>query len=423
MREELLHYIWRTGKFDQNALMTTQGQHITILNPGTYNTNAGPDFLEAQVKLDETVWAGHIEMHVQASDWYRHGHERDQAYHNVVLHVVAENDKPVLDPSGQPIPTLHIGSRIPAEVSKKYQQLLKHESWIPCQHRLHEVPDHIKNLWNDRLIIDRLQDKTNLITEDLVKSKWDWEQIFFVHLAMHLGSKVNKDAFRLLTQSIHLNLLLKHRHSLHELEAILFGQAGLLDADFVDSYPQKLKSTYRFLKKKYDLAPINKSVWNYLRLRPANFPTVRIAQLATLVFLTEHLFSKCLAADSVKELENTFNIDVGQYWTDHYVFDKTSARRSKKKLGKATVLNLIINTVAPFLFVYSKAKDKQEYLDKALQHLESIPAETNHIIKKWNKLGYSALHAMDSQALLQLKNKYCDFTRCLECQIGHYLVK
>ena len=423
MREELLHYIWRIQKVDQNGLTTTGGDQLTILAPGKYNTNAGPDFLEAKIKLNNTIWAGHIEMHVKASDWYKHRHQVDQAYHNVILHVVFEADKPVLDQNKKPIPTLEISNKISSELIDKHQRLMENQHWIPCQAQLQVVPDHVKKLWNDRLIIDRLQDKTTLIEEDLRKSQWDWEHNFFVHLAMHLGSKVNKDAFRLLTQSIHLNLLLKHRHSLHELEALLFGQAGLLLDHFEDSYPQKLKSTYLFLQKKYDLVPINHSVWNFLRLRPANFPTIRIAQLSTLLFMTEHLFSKCLAAQNRKEIENTFQIELNNYWTDHYVFDKISARKSKKKLGKSTILNLIINTVAPFLFVYSKAKGKHEYLDKALRHLESIPAESNHIIKKWINYGYPVSTAMDSQALLQLKNKYCDHQRCLECRIGHYLLK
>jgi hypothetical protein len=240
---------------------------------------------------------------------------------------------------------------------------------------------------------------------------------------MHLGTKVNKDAFRLLTQSISLNLLIKHRSSLHEIEALLFGQAGMLAEEFMDKYPQELQQTYLFLQQKYGLVPIQKSVWNFLRLRPPNFPTVRIAQLARLVYQTEHLFSKTLAAKTVKELLNSFSIEISQYWKDHFLFDKLSAKKANKKVGKATILNIIINTIVPFLFVYGKAKGMEEYVEKAMHHLEMIPAESNSIINKWNQIGYHAENSLDSQALLQLKNKYCAQKRCLECQIGHQLVK
>ncbi len=422
MKEELLHYIWRTKKFD-NTLLTEQGQPLEILFSGKFNTNAGPDFLEAKIKIGDTIWAGHVEMHLKSSDWIKHKHQEDAAYNNVILHVVHENDQVIKDQNNVEIPALALKNLIAPEIYSKYNNLMNNAKWVSCQDRFQEIPELIKNVWKDRLIIDRLEDKTQLIKEDLEKSNWNWEQVFFLHLAMHLGTKVNKGPFRLLMQSISLNTLIKHRTSLHEIEALLFGQAGMLDEKFTDEYPNGLQQTYLFLQKKYDLVAIKKSVWNFLRLRPPNFPTIRIAQLARLVYQTEHLFSKCLAAKTVTELHNTFTIEIGQYWKDHFLFEKQSPKQSNKKVGKATVQNIIINTVVPFLFVYGKAKGLEKYVDKALNHLERIPAESNSIIKKWQQLGYDAENSMDSQALLQLKNKYCARKRCLECQIGHQLIK
>lgn len=423
MREDLLHYVWRLQKFNTHELSTTSGDTLTIIQKGNYNHNAGPDFLEARIEIDDTLWAGHIEIHKNSSEWYLHGHDQDLAYDNVILHVVYRHDREVMRKDGTVIPTLVLEPRMDLPLIGKYEELIHNETWIPCQPDIFQVAEFVKNNWKDRLIIDRLQEKTSGILEDLVKTQMDWESVFFTYLAMHLGTKVNKDAFRTLGMSLSRQILLKNRGNLKNLEAILFGQAGMLDQSFQDDYPNELQYRYNHIRQKYDLQPINRSVWNFLRLRPANFPTIRIAQLAQMINQTEHLFSKCMAALNIKEYLNTFDIQISNYWKDHYVFDKASKQSKNKKLGKSTIFNLLINTICPFLFLYGREKGITAYQDKAIELLEQIPPEKNRIVTQWNQLNYQAEHAMDTQALIQLKNRYCDEKRCLQCHIGHALMK
>ena len=423
MKEELLHYAWRVNRIDLTKLSTTKGDQIEILSKGNYNTNAGPDFLEGKVRIKDTIWVGHIEMHIKSSDWIKHNHQSDPAYDSVILHVVYNHDLEIYRKDGSIIPVLDLSHLIDEELILKYEDLVANEKWIPCETEFFQVSEFVKETWKDRLIIDRLEDKTILILEDLEKSQMNWEQTFFTYLSMHLGTKVNKEGFRLLCRSISLNTLQKHRGQVKEIESLLFGQAGFLNNEFEEAYPKELSEIYRFLKKKYNLQNIESSVWNFLRLRPPNFPTLRIAQLAQILDRTEHLFSKCMAANNVKEIENAFEIKLGQYWRNHYVLDKLASKPGNKKLGKATIHNIIINTIVPFLFIYSIEKGIEKYKDKALRLLEEISPENNKIIRKWNELGYRTDHALDTQALIQLKNKYCSLKKCVQCQIGHSILK
>lgn len=417
MKEDFLHYLWRMRLFEEKELHTAKGEKIEILHPGFLNTHAGPDFSNARIRINNTLWAGNVEMHLQASDWQKHGHSNDSAYDNVILHVVLENDQAVKNKFGDIIPCIEMNKRIPAGYLAKYQKLQHNEYWIPCQHHIHQInPFHV-NIWLDRLLVERLEYRTKNMVIDLVRTKNNWEESFYRFLSRAFGFKVNSLAFETLARSLPLSVLLKHKNSLFQIESLLFGQAGLLDQAFEDDYPNKLKKEYGFLKKKYGLHSIPTASWKFLRMRPANFPTIRIAQLATLIFQSSHLFSKILTAGNVEELENAFDVKLSNYWKNHYVFDKASVKK-QKKLGKSAIHLLIINTIAPFIFLYGKEKAEQKYKDKALALLEALKPESNTIIKQWDKLGVKADSAYRSQALLQLKNEYCNRKRCLECSIG-----
>jgi len=422
MREDLLHYLWRTRRFEVTNLHTTQGEPLHILQPGTHNTNGGPDFTDARLRIGDTTWAGNVEMHLLASDWRRHGHQHDRAYDNVILHVVLEEDEPILRANGERIPCLEMRQRIPQKLAATYQKLLHNEHWIPCQHHFAAVPAMTKNLWLERLLVERLEHKTQAIAQALERNGNNWEETFYQMLARNFGLKTNAEPFELLARSTPLLTLTKHKNSLLQMEALLFGQSGLLEREFEDAYPNQLKQEYTFLQKKYNLTPLLGESWQFLRMRPASFPTIRIAQLATLLFQTNHLFSKMLAAADVVELENMFELKLSNYWLTHYVFDKES-KRSPKQLGKSTIHLFIINTIAPFLFLYGKHRSEAHFQDRALALLEAVPAEKNRIIRQWQALGLAPNSAYQTQALLQLKNQYCDQKRCLDCAIGNAILK
>jgi len=422
MKEDVLHYVWRTRRFEFQNLFTTEGESVEILAPGVHNTHAGPDFFDARVRIGDTLWAGNVEMHLFASEWEAHRHGEDRAYDNVVLHVVWEEDQPVLRQNGERIPCIELKKRIPAVTIKTYRELLHNEHWIPCQHHFHRVPDITRQLWLDRLMVERLEAKTAFISENLERNRQHWEETFYQVLARNFGLKVNAEPFEALARSLPLSLLSKHKNSLLQLEALLFGQAGLLEGAFEDDYPQRLQKEYVFLQHKYGLQPIAESAWKFLRMRPANFPSLRIAQFATLIHQSAHLFSKILVAQNVEEIENMFEVRLSNYWQTHYVFGKASAKRNKT-LGQTAIHLLVINTIAPFLFVYGKQKAEPALCDRALRLLESVPPESNSIIDNWQRLGMEPVSAGQTQALLQLKNEYCDKKQCMRCAVGSEVMR
>lgn len=422
IREDLLHFVWKYKRFDFSNLSTTSGETVRVIDFGKHNLQDGPDFLTAKIQIGATTWAGNVEMHLRSSDWNKHKHQHDPAYKNVILHVVLEEDEKIRRESGEPIPCLEIKKLIPKGIATKYQKILHNEYWIPCQHFFNDVNELTLTMWLERLLVERLEDKTASLKTLLDKNKQDWEETFYQALGKNFGVKTNADPFLQLTQSLSLKTLLKHKNSLLQIEALLFGQSGLLEEEKEDAYPQKLREEYKFLQKKYSLTPVNAVQWKFMRMRPANFPTIRIAQFATLLFQTVHLFSKILVVKNVKEIENMFELKLSNYWQDHYVFDKPSTKR-KKSLGKTAVHLLIINTIAPFLFLYGMEKQEEKFKELALKILEETAPEKNSIIKKWNELGVDAASAFQSQALLQLKNKYCSEKRCLECSIGNQILK
>ena len=422
IKEDLLHFVWKYQRFETSQLISTAGEMIELIQFGQHNFDSGPDFLNAKIKIGPTTWAGNVEMHLKSSDWIKHKHQHDKAYNNVILHVVLEEDEIIYRENGERIPCLELQKRIPAGLSKNYQKLIHNEYWIPCQHLFHKVNSLSRSMWMERLLVERMEDKTNGIKVLLDRNKMDWEETFYQAMGKNFGVKTNADPFLQLTQAVQLKTLLKHKSSLFQMEALLFGQSGLLNSELQDEYPTKLKKEYDFLSTKYSLSPLNTEQWKFMRMRPANFPTIRIAQFVTLLFQTVHLFSKIFVVKNVTEIENMFELKLSNYWQDHYSFDKPSTKR-KKSLGKTTIHLLIINTIAPFLFLYGKEKQEEHYKDLALKLLEETAPEKNSIISKWNDLGVDVESAAQTQALLQLKNRYCDKKRCLQCAIGSELLK
>ncbi|MEZ4953387.1 MAG: DUF2851 family protein [Saprospiraceae bacterium] len=422
MKEDFLHFLWRFRRFDQAGLVSTAGETIDIIHPGEHNSHAGPDFSNARVRIGGTLWAGNVEMHLKSSEWSAHNHQQDEAYRNVILHVVMEEDKPVLRPDGSRIPCLEMKKRVPTKLLGTYQKILHNEYWIPCQHQFSSVPELTKKLWLDRLLVERLENKTELIKTVLLKNKMDWEETFYQFTARNFGLKINVEPFELLARSLPQNILARHKDNLLQIEAMVFGQAGMLEKEFTDDYPNELKKEYLFLKNKFNLSPINSVMWKFLRLHPGNFPTIRLAQFAKLIYGSVHLFSKILEVENLKEIEGLFSVKLSGYWLTHYVFEKESEKRNKS-FGKEAIRLMTINTIVPFLFLYGNEIKEEVFKDKALRLLEELKPEKNTIIKGWESLGVVADSAYQTQALLQLKNEYCNKKRCLECSIGGAILK
>lgn len=419
MKENFLQYIWKYQLLENKYLTTDKGDKIEVIRPGEINRDAGPDFFNSRIKINETTWAGNIEVHINSSDWYRHGHNKNNAYDNVVLQVVKNNDKKVFRSNGEEIPTLELN--IDNKYINSYDLLLKNEFWIPCQDQIKKIDKFIVGFWLEHLMIERLENKSNTILEILKHNKNNWEETFYQFIAKNFGFRLNSLSFEMLAKSLPLSALAKHKNNLLQLEAMLFGQAGFLNEKIEDGYYIELCKEYQFLKNKFSLKPLDKHVWKFLRLRPVNFPTIRIAQFASFIHNSSALFSKIIEAESLKEIEQLFIIQASEYWDNHYNFGKESAKR-KKKFGKTAFNTIMINTIIPFLFVYGKSKDNQLFMDKAIRLMEELPVEKNHIINKWKEIGIEAIDARQSQALLQLKNVYCNSKKCLECQIGNQII-
>jgi hypothetical protein len=421
MTEAFLHHLWKLKLFNYRPLTTAEGEQMEIVQTGQHNSDSGPDFFNAQIKIEDTLWAGNVEIHLKSSDWNNHSHQLDKAYDNVILHVVYENDQPVKRKDGSLIPTLELKEKFDPGLWNNYQELLHSKDWIPCEHRIRHVDSFILNNWMDRMLTERLEKKTETIFSSLQHNNNNWEKTFYHHLARNFGFRLNALPFELLAKSLPLSFLTKHKNHLNQLEAMLFGQAGMLNKKFNDAYPSMLQKEYEFLKNKFSLVLIPEHQWKFLRLRPVNFPTIRIAQFAQLVHRSSHLFSKILDCKNMKQLENYFKVEVSEYWKTHFIFEKPSANQSKH-IGSIAIQNIVINTIVPFLFAYGKNRSSEIHQQRALEFLEQTPPEKNSIIGKWNELGIKSETAYNSQALLQLWNEYCTEKKCLTCSIGNKII-
>lgn len=426
--EALLQYIWLSGQFDRLRLQTVTGEPVAILSPGHLNRDGGPDFTAARLRIGGMEWAGNVELHYRTSDWRRHGHQHNPRYHNVILHVVFEHDQP--EPAGgkplpwqipEPcIPVLELQHRIPKILLRRYHHLMAHTAFVPCAPLLHRVPEAVWEKWTPRLIQERLARKTEVYRNWLEQTRFNWEEVCMRAMAQSYGMPVNTSAFLELVQSIPFMLLARIRQHRPRLEALLFGQAGMLETAFKDAYPKELQSEYRFLQHKYGLQPMPAHRWQWLRMRPASFPSLRIAHFAALLHSAPHFFSRLLDTQGAPALEQLLHAEPSEYWQYHYRLDVPSVRTAAP--GKHILHHVMINAVVPLLYLYGKHMRLPQHQQRALDLLDSLPAENNHIIRGWAHEKVPSITAIDSQSLLQLKQYYCDAKRCLDCQVGKTLL-
>jgi len=416
MTERLLQFIWQFQYFNKGELQTTSGEAIQIIFPGTYNTNQGPDFNDAKIKIGITTWAGNVELHLRSSDWKKHNHHHDKNYDNVILHVVWEDDFPDYN-----IPVLKLNNRIARILLQRYEELMNTKGFIPCEKTIASIKPIVLQSWKERLLAERLIRKSSVVETFLNQNNHHWEETFWWLLARNFGIKINADAFEAMARSIPVNILAKHKNQIHQLEALLMGQSNLLSDKFTEDYPIMLQREYEFYKAKYKLRP-NTYTPFFLRMRPGNFPTIRLAQLAMLIHHSEHLFSGIKETGSLNDVKKWLDVTANDYWHYHYRFDEPSSFK-KKNLGTAMIDNILINTVCTVLFAYGHFNNEQKYTDRALQWLEEISAESNSITKGFQQFGLQNKNAHDSQALIELKNEYCSKKRCLDCAVGNALLK
>jgi hypothetical protein len=416
MPEEFIHYLW-SHKLFRGELKTSQDEEIKVLKTGIHNKDSGPDFFNARLIIGETEWAGNVEIHTRASDWFKHNHQKDAAYDSVILHVVYEDDAEVYNQHGELIPVLCVKGLYPEEIYFRYKQLVGARDWIPCAQLINKVSDLTIFSWLDRVLVNRLERKTEHFEWILDVNTHHWEESFYILLARGFGFNTNADPFEQLARSTPLSIVNRHRNDVFQLEALMFGQAGLLNSNLKDPYNQRLLDEYSFLAKKYNLEAAQSWNWKFMRMRPVNFPTIRIAQFSQLLASTGHLLSRILEIEKLSDLRTLFEVSVSSYWLDHYTFGKSS-KKSSKSLGQTAFDLLLINTIVPFLFVYGKHNGQEHISERALFYLHQTKPESNGTVRRWSEMGIKALHAGHSQAMLTLKNDYCNQIQCLECAIG-----
>ena len=417
MQEDFLHYIWQHKKFDVSKLKTDTGDMLCMVSAGTYNQNSGPDFFNAQLKIGEQLWAGNVEVHVKSSDWYLHHHETDPNYDNVILHVVWEHDADIHRKDNSIIPTLELKPYVSKEALSNYGKLFsKSQKWINCEHDFSGINDFIMDNWLERLYFERLENKSERINQLLGDSKNDWEAVLFKMLAKNFGLKVNGDAFLSMANSVDFSIVRKLQDNQIALESLFLGQSGLLEADIQEPYYLNLKQEYHYLVHKFKLSHQNVVPVQFFRLRPPNFPTIRLSQLSNLYHQRQNVFSKIIELQTKDAFYDLFQVEASLFWNNHYTFTKVS-KPSKKTVTNAFVDLLLINTIIPIKFAHADHIGK--HIDEAIVNLvQEIAPEKNSIVDKFNTLKKVSSSALQSQALLQLKNNYCNKNKCLQCAIG-----
>ncbi len=422
MKEELLHFLWSQKLVYSHKLTTSSEEKIEIVKIGTWNRDSGPDFLNAHILFNGQLWVGNVEMHLKSSDWYVHQHEFDENYDAVILHVVWEHDIDVFMKNEKPLPTLILKDFIRPDILSNYRKLMfKGENWIFCEKQLPQIDDFLLSNWFERLYFERLEQKTIVINELLHSTSNDYEVVLFYMIAKAFGSKTNGDIFIKLAKSFPYSILRKLRFNQMELSALLFGQAGFLEEDLEDVYYNNLKREYDYIKSKFQLKQLKKREFKFFRMRPANFPTIRIAQLIALVCKYPNLFSRVIKTNTIDEFHKLFLVEVDDFWKEHYTFE-TSSKRGNKFTTKSLIDLLVINVIVPMKFVFMKNSGEVD-LEGLLRIMKEIKTEKNSIISKFSKLKLASKNALDSQALIQLKTNYCEKARCLDCAIGCHLLK
>jgi hypothetical protein len=416
--EEFLHYLWKFCLLKKQEFKTTSGDDLDIISVGLHNFQAGPDFESAKIRIGDTLWAGNVEIHIRSSDWNRHQHQYDSAYDNVILHVVSEHDQKIIRNDGTEIPVFEVKDLIPPEIAQKYISLMAGLNWIPCEKTLSGINPFIIKNWLSRMLVERLEERSIQVDELLNEYKGSWDDAFYSTLARNFGFKTNAVPFEMLARSLPQHLLGKYKNRALQIEALIFGQAGFLNENFNEEYPRLIMQEYMFLKKKHDLNPVDKYLWKYMRMRPSNFPTLRLAQFAALIIKSSHLFSRILNEKDSKGIIKMFSeIPVNSYWETHYRFGQ-ECHHARSSLGKDSIDNILINTVAVFSFAFGQMQGIDEQMNKGLTILEKLSPESNAVIKRFIEIGFIPENAGHTQALLQLKKRYCDQKKCLSCGIG-----
>lgn len=420
--EDLLQFIWEQRLFEQRGLRTTDGREVEVLKPGRIQHNSGPDLVDARVRIGEQQWAGTVEVHLRSSEWEAHGHAHDPAYDNVVLHVVYEHDREVTTTKGALLPTLELFPRISTDSISLYRDLMRGKGFVPCAPLLGHVDRSKVSPWLERVLVQRLERKTVEVEALYARLDNDASETVYHLLARAFGLKVNAEPFSMLAHALPLRTVLKYRDDAVRSEALLFGQAGLLRTDFVDEHPRTLQREHALLAHMHGLQPAPLAAWKFARMRPMNFPTVRIAQFVQVLMRCDGGFSELLEVDDVPSLERLLDIEASPYWNERYRFDIPSAPRPKR-LGKAGIHHILINAIVPALFALGRLQGKPAYADRALSLLEQLPAERNTLLDGWASLGLAADTAARGQALIELKNELCSRRRCLSCGIGNQLLR
>lgn len=422
MKEDLIQYFWNTKTLAQQELFTTKGEKLVIRYPGHLNCDQGPDFLFARIEIGGILWVGHVEIHIRSSDWKTHGHVEDPYYKNTILHVVWESNIEI-QLHGNPLACLEIKNYLPRELLLKYEHLMHSELPIPCHHQLTTVSDSLKAIFIESLMVERFEMKTKKIFQDWQKLGSDWEALLFHKIASYMVAPVNIKAMESLLRQVPFSLLCKYKHDLILLEALLLGTAGLLQAPGEDLYARTLIKDFQFLQKKHQIHNLEPVEWKFLRMRPAHFPTLRLAQLATLLHSKELWFSFILETEHLKDLSKFFKLEPSPYWKMHYHFGKTSAKESNRFMGDSVLNVIFINAICPVLFAFGSIQSDQKQCQKAMRFLEALKLESNRITHMWKNYNFVLRHAGHSQAGIQLYQSYCVHKKCTSCMIGNAILK
>lgn len=421
MREDLIQFIWRSKTVLDKPLYLSNGLPVSIINPGLFNTNQGPDFLFAKIQIDGVIWNGHVEIHIKSSDWLAHQHDTDPNYQNIILHIVWIHDKEVQF-KDRVLPCLELKNFVDQELLNRYENLMNHNDSIACHSFLDGISTQLKSIQIERMMVERLEQKTENINADLLQNQWDWEDLFYKKLAHYMVAPVNSGAMDSLTAKIPLQLVLKNSSDLIELQSLFFGVSGLLSEPCQDSYFKMLCKNFTHQQLKFDLQTMDAFQWKLLRLRPAHFPSLRIAQLTALLYKMPHLFSKVVEAGDLKSIYLIFDVSPGIYWQDHVGFSKPCRYKNLAAIGKQTKEILIINVVIPFLFAYGTVQQKPAYCQRALDWMQSLKAEKNNIVYMWKSFNFAMDHAGQSQGGIQLYRCYCIAKKCSSCLIGNEIL-
>lgn len=424
MKEEFLHFLWKYSLYDKEKLLDNEGKRITVIHPGDYNRDAGPDFFNARISIAGTLWAGNVEIHTRSSHFDIHGHQHDPVFDNVILHIVAEYDRRVFNSRGEELLTSKITFN--PSLYEKYLNLVNNPCTIACEDEIGRYDSVLFQHWLSNLVAERLQAKSEMILRILSETGNDWEETFYRLLSRYFGFRVNTEPFEMLARALPFRIIRKHADSRFQIESLLYGSAGMLREGLFkealsDQYYKDLIKEYKILSVKYSLQPLHGWIWKFSRLRPSNFPTIRISQLAGMLTVAGGLFSSMLEVKDIKQLKELFEVTASAYWDDHYMFGARKNGISKRTGSQATDI-FLINAVIPLLFVYGKSRGFDEYCGRALSLLDQIEAERNTIISEWSLAGIDAESAFSSQALIQLRDNYCKKRRCLDCRVGFRLI-